>query len=90
VDEVRAGGDLAAVAPWALLIAVLVAVQMLLSAVQRERQQLLGETVIRSIQDTVLDVTTAVDLAVYDDPAFHNRVRRIQRDGHRPRRWCGG
>jgi ATP-binding cassette subfamily B protein len=32
----------------------------------------------------VLDVTTAVDLSVYDDPAFHNRVQRIQRDGHRP------
>jgi ATP-binding cassette subfamily B protein len=84
VDEVRVGGDLAAVAPWALLIAGLVAAQIMLNAVQRERQQLLGEIVIRSIQDTVLDVTTAVDLAVYDDPAFHNRVRRIQREGHRP------
>jgi ATP-binding cassette subfamily B protein len=83
-DTLGDGGDLGTIAPWAVLIGGLVAVQMFLNAVQGERQTVLGEEVVRKIQDDVLDVTTAVDLATFDEPAFHNRVKRVQESSHRP------
>lgn len=79
------GGDsLATVSPWALVLATLVAINLILNAVLRERQQLLGELVVRYVQDSVLDVATEVELDVFDTPSFHNRSQRIQQDSHRP------
>ncbi len=81
---VQRGGSLAQVAPSALVIAAIVALNLFVMAIQRERQQLLGELVLRHVQERVLDVTTQVELAAFDTPAFHNRVERIQRYGHHP------
>jgi len=69
---------LAAVAPEALVLASLVAVNLVMGALQRERQQLLGELVVRDVQERVLDVTTRVELEMFDAPAFHNRSQRMQ------------
>jgi ATP-binding cassette subfamily B protein len=73
---------LTALLPWALAIAAVAGIQAFAGAVQRERQQILGELVGRYVQDRTLDVTTSVDLATFDDPDFHNRVERMQMGGH--------
>jgi len=75
---------LTAVAPWALAIAGLAALQSLAGAVRRERQQVLGERVSRYVQGRILDLTAAVDLAMFDAPDFHNRVQRSQMGVHQP------
>jgi ATP-binding cassette subfamily B protein len=47
-------------------------------SVAREQQQLLGELCEREAQARVLDVATRVPLAAFDDPGFHDRLRRAQ------------
>jgi ATP-binding cassette subfamily B protein len=66
------------VLPWVAAIAVVAGAQSMVSAVQRERQMLLSERVKRHVDGRLLDVTTAVDLAAFDEPDFHNRVQRTQ------------
>jgi ABC-type multidrug transport system fused ATPase/permease subunit len=77
-------GSLADVAPWATALGAAMALQLLGSAVQRERQQILGELVSRHVEERVLDVTTAVELEAFETPAFHNRVQRVRRQMHQP------
>src|SRR5262245_16555681 len=48
------------------------------ASVAREQQQLLGELCEREAQARVLDVATRVSLAAFDDPTFHDRLRRAQ------------
>jgi ATP-binding cassette subfamily B protein len=71
------GGSLAGVLPWIVAMAATAGGQSFANAVQRERQHVVGELVTRHVQGKVLDVTTKVDLATFDDPDFHNRVARI-------------
>ncbi len=47
-------------------------------SVAREQQQLLGELCEREAQRRVLDVATRVSLSAFDDPRFHDRLRRAQ------------
>jgi ATP-binding cassette subfamily B protein len=79
---VNDGGTLADVLPWVVAMAVVAAAQSFASSVQRERQQILGDLVTRSVQGRVLDVTSQVDLATFDDPEFHNRVERVGNNNH--------
>jgi ATP-binding cassette, subfamily B, bacterial len=81
LEGVSTGASLAAVLPWALAMSLVTAVQFATNALQRERQQILGELVSRRVQGQVLDVTAAVDLATFDTPEFHNRVQRMQASG---------
>jgi ATP-binding cassette subfamily B protein len=81
LDAVQGGQSLAAVAPWALAIACVAGIQSFVNAVQRERQEILGEVIQRHIQEHVLEVATAVDLLGFETPAFHNRVQRMQLTG---------
>jgi ATP-binding cassette, subfamily B, bacterial len=81
LEGVSRGASLAAVLPWALAMSLVTAVQFATNALQRERQQILGELVSRRAQGQVLDVTAAVDLATFDTPDFHNRVQRMQASG---------
>jgi ATP-binding cassette subfamily B protein len=76
------GGTLTDVLPWALGMAAVAATQFFASTLQRERQHLLGELVRRYVQGRVLDVTARVDLAIFDEPEFHNRVQRIESSEH--------
>jgi ATP-binding cassette, subfamily B, bacterial len=76
---VNGGGSIAALLPWVIAMALATAAQLFASAIQRERQQILGELVRRHVQGRVLDVTARVDLATFDDPEFHNRVQRMSR-----------
>jgi ATP-binding cassette subfamily B protein len=83
LGTVDQGGSFAAVLPWVLVVASVAAVGSLVSAVRRERQLILGELVTRYVHSRVLDVTASVDLAMFDDPEFHNRVQRTEHGGHK-------
>jgi ATP-binding cassette, subfamily B, bacterial len=78
----RGGGSLADVVPWAIAVAVIAALLFSASAVQRERQQILGELVSRHIEERVLDVAAAVPLEAFEAPDFHNRLQRVRNTGH--------
>ena len=82
LGALQQGQSLAAVAPWAIAIAVVAGIESFVGAVQRERQQILGELLQRHIQEHVLEVATAVDLLAFETPAFHNRVQRMQVSSH--------
>jgi len=71
LSALQQGQSLAAVAPWAIAIAVVAGIESFVGAVQRERQQILGELLQRHIQEHVLEVATAVDLLAFETPAFH-------------------
>jgi ATP-binding cassette subfamily B protein len=83
LDAVQHARSLTAVLPWAVLIAGVAAAQAMVGSVQRERQMILGDKVSRHVEGRVLDVTTAVDLAMFDDPEFHNRVQRTGAGGYK-------
>jgi ATP-binding cassette, subfamily B, bacterial len=84
LSALQQGQSLAAVAPWAIGIAVVAAIESFVVAVQRERQEILGELIQRHMQEQVLEVVTAVDLLAFEAPAFHNRVQRMQMTAHQP------
>jgi ATP-binding cassette, subfamily B, bacterial len=81
LDALQGGQSLAAVAPWALAIACIAGIQSFVTAVQRERQEILGEVIQRHIEEHVLEGASAVDLLGFETPAFHNRVQRMQLSG---------
>jgi ATP-binding cassette subfamily B protein len=81
LDSLQGGQSLAAVTPWALAIACVAGVESFVNAVQRERQEILGDVIQRHIEEHVLEVATAVDLLGFETPAFHNRVQRMQLSG---------
>lgn len=69
---------LAAVWPSAAMLGVITALLGLAGVVLREQQRMLSELTSRYAQDRILDVTCAVDLAAFDEPAFHDRAARAQ------------
>jgi ATP-binding cassette subfamily B protein len=82
----REGGSLGDVLPWAVAVAVVAAALFFASAVQRERQQLLGELVSRHVQGTILDVATAVGLEAAGQGQHRARpARGHRRPGRHPR-----
>ena len=81
LDALQGGQSLASVAPWAIAIACIAGIQSFVNAVQRERQEILGEVMQRHIEEQVLEVATAVDLLGFGTPAFHNRVQRMRLSG---------
>ena len=81
LNAIQGGQSLSAVAPWALAIACVAGIQSFVNAVQRERQEILGEVIQRHIEEHVLEVATSVDLLGLETPALHNRVQRMQLSG---------
>jgi ATP-binding cassette subfamily B protein len=77
-------GSLASIAPWAIAVAVVSFLLIFANAVQRERQQILGELVHRHVEARVLDVVTAVDLEAFETPGFFNRLERIRQRADQP------
>lgn len=68
----------------AFFLGLLIGVQMALSVIQRQRQQLVGELISRHMQRTVMNVTTSVPLETFEEPDFHNRVERIRQGDRYP------
>lgn len=84
LEASRTNGSVADVMPWAISVAVVAAVLFFASAVQRERQEILGELVRRHVEERVLDVASAVELEAFEAPAFHNRLQRARVNSHQP------
>jgi ATP-binding cassette subfamily B protein len=84
LSAARGDGSVLAVAPWALAIGAVSTLLFSASSVQRERQELLGEVVARHVEERLLDVAATVDLIVFDDPGFHNRLDRARSARHQP------
>jgi ATP-binding cassette subfamily B protein len=74
----RTDGGIADVLPSATALAAVTAVLGLLGALRREQEELLAELTTRYAQARILDVACAVELAAFDEPAFHDRVARAQ------------
>jgi ATP-binding cassette, subfamily B, bacterial len=84
LDAVQAGSSLAAVLPWVAAISGIAALQFFVNAVQRERQEILGELMSRYVESSVLGVTAVADLVAFETPSFHNRVQRMRMSGPQP------
>ena len=82
--DAGAGAALGRVLPWGIALAVLSTAMFTASAVQRERQQILGELVARYVEGQLLDVAAEVDLKAFETPAFHNRMQRVRANQNRP------
>jgi ATP-binding cassette subfamily B protein len=78
---VGADGDLASILPG---LGVLIGVTVLLAVIQSveaEQTRVLGQLTARRALDRVIDVSTSVDLVAFEDPTFHDRLRRAQSQG---------
>jgi ABC-type multidrug transport system fused ATPase/permease subunit len=84
LSTARGDGSVLAIAPWALAIGAVSTLLFSATSVQRERQELLGEVVARHVEERLLDVASTVDLIVFDDPGFHNRLERARSARHQP------
>ena len=76
------GGTFSSIVPeLAALVGITVALNFA-SAIQAEQQRVLAELVMRRAAERVLDVSTSVDLLVYEDPSFYDRLMRARSQGH--------
>jgi ATP-binding cassette, subfamily B, bacterial len=78
VGGARSGGAWHSVWPSAALLGIITGVLGVAAAVQREQERQLGELTSRYAQDRILDVTCQVELAMFDEPDFHDQVARAQ------------
>ena len=83
-DAISGHRTFTATAPWAFAVGAVAAGLFLASAVQRERQQILGELVSRHVERRVLDVASAVELEAFESPSFHNRIQRVRMQAQQP------
>jgi ATP-binding cassette, subfamily B, bacterial len=77
----RAEGHLAPALLPIVGLACLALVLELVQVAEAELNRILAELVSRAALDKVLEVATGVDLIQYDDPGFHDRLRRAQMQG---------
>lgn len=61
-----------------ITMAVLTAITAVLSSLQFSLSRYVGENVVRRMWDSVLDVSTAVELRRYEDPTFFDRLERVR------------
>jgi ATP-binding cassette, subfamily B, bacterial len=78
------GSTAAAVGPRLILLALLFAFVALLGGLQRQLQIVMAELVTWHTNERLLDITTSVELRLYDDPDFHNRLERAVQSAGRP------
>lgn len=74
-------GHLRSTLPPLAAMAGLALVLELIQAAEGELYRVLAERVSRTALDGVLDVATRVDLVAYENPDFHDRLRRAQTQG---------
>jgi ABC-type multidrug transport system fused ATPase/permease subunit len=75
-DAEHTGATVASLLPDVLALALLTAGIGVANAIQLQAQRLLAELCARHGEDRVLEVTTSVELAEYDQPGFHDAVER--------------
>jgi ATP-binding cassette subfamily B protein len=87
----RVRGSLSDIVPELVALGVLALVIAMSAALTEARSWILSEEVSRRVQREVLSVTTAVPVATFDDPLFHDHVRRSVDDStHRPWQMVNG
>lgn len=64
--------------PALALLAGLTSASTLIAAIQAQRMSYLGELVGRKVGNQLLEVTTGVELATFDDGTFHEQLERVQ------------
>jgi ATP-binding cassette, subfamily B, bacterial len=80
-----AGNGLGTILPQLCALVALTAVVGVVTSLQSDRLLLLAELVGREAQGAVLDVSSAVDYADFEDPSFHNGLERARYNaGARP------
>ena len=82
-DADRADGDVGGLAPQIILLVALAAGLAVAHAVRLHSQRVLSELCTRYSEDRVLAVTTAVELAAFDESTFHDAVERALLAVHR-------
>src|SRR5262249_40772216 len=78
------GSTAAAVGPRLILLALLFTFVALLGGLQRQLQIVMAELVTWHTNERLLDITTSVELRLYDDPDFQNRLERAVQSAGRP------
>jgi ATP-binding cassette subfamily B protein len=86
----RAGGDLGGLLRAVAPIVVLVAFRRVAEAVATTKSMFLADQVGRTANDRILDVTTAVDVEAFEDPAFLDGLERALAGAGRPMEVVGG
>ena len=84
LDAGAQAAGLGAVAPGLVGVVGIVAGLGLVAAAGREVREVLSETTARHAKQRIIDVTTAVELAAYETPAFHDRLVRAATGEYRP------
>jgi ATP-binding cassette subfamily B protein len=84
LDAGNQGAGLGAVAPRLIAVVGIVAGLGLVASAGREVREILSETTARHAKERIIDVTTAVELAAYETPAFHDRLVRAVMGEYRP------
>lgn len=78
-------GSIGDIVPELIALGVLALVIAVGTAVSSARSDILSEAVSRRVQGQVLDVTSSVPLVAFDDPEFHDHVRRsVEASTYRP------
>ncbi|HEY3673380.1 MAG TPA: ABC transporter ATP-binding protein [Acidimicrobiia bacterium] len=78
-------GSLGDIVPELIALGVLALLIAIAGSVSAARSDILSEAVSRRVQGQVLDVTSAVRLVAFDDPEFHDHVRRsVEASTYRP------
>jgi ABC-type multidrug transport system fused ATPase/permease subunit len=73
--------SLAAVWPWLVAVVGITIALDFARAIENEQSRLLAELVGQHALDRVIDTATAADLLEFEDPVFHDRLRRAQMQG---------
>jgi ATP-binding cassette subfamily B protein len=81
VVDGRRTQDLGDLMPTILGLALVTALSAGATAVLGERQRVLAALVERHVQDRILDVVAQVPLADFENPSFHDRLRRASVNG---------
>jgi ATP-binding cassette subfamily B protein len=80
----RPGRDIGGILLQLGLLVVVLAYVAVSGGLQRQLQMIMGELVVWNANERLIDVTTAVDLAAYDDPDFHDLLERATQSVGRP------
>jgi ATP-binding cassette subfamily B protein len=84
LDTLLGAQSISETIPWVVAVGGVTALLTFASAVQRERQQILGELAARQVEQRLLDVAAAVELEAFETPGFHNRLARVRTQSHQP------
>jgi ATP-binding cassette, subfamily B, bacterial len=84
LDAGNQAAGLGAVVPGLAAVVGIIAGLGVVAAAGREVREVLSETTARHAKQRIIDVTTAVELAAYETPAFHDRLVRAATGEYRP------